>query len=373
MNAEQRRFARYNTVAQLKTPAMKEILLFTAGPVQVRSAVLEQMRRPMITHRSVEYRHLHASIVERMARLLDTEETILLLVSSATGAMEAGVRSAVSRKIMHFTCGAFGERWAAISRSNGKEAVELKTPWGKGIRCEAIEGRIDADAEAVALTHNETSTGVMNPLQDLADAVHSQSDALLFVDAVTSAFANDLKLRKVEADLVVFGTQKALALPPGLAFAVVSDRLLKKAEGVGNRGKYLDLLEIKEFADRSLVPTTPPVSLMYALDYQLELIEREGIGNRAERHRRMADMCRGWALKHGGLFSEEGFRSNTVTCILNSNGIPFEDIQRGLKSNGYEISEGYGQIREKTFRIGHMGDVTEAELQGLLKALDGVI
>ncbi len=321
-----------------------------------------------MTHRGREYKELHKSIVDRLRRLLQTDDSILLLVSSATGAMEAGVRSAVNERILHLTGGAFAERWAEISRSNGKEAEVVSVPWGEAVGPDLLDGQKLERCEAVAVTHNETSTGVMNPLEAIAERVHGESDALLFVDAVTSAFANVINLRKIRPDLFLFGTQKALALPPGLAVAVVSDRLLEKARTVSSRGKYLDLVEIKEFADRNLVPSTPPVSLMYALDYQLERIEKEGMDRRAERHRELGEMARRWADKYMSVYPPGNY-SNTVTCIRNTGGKSYEMIDEALAGRGYQISEGYGKLKQSTFRIGHMGDVTADEMKGLLDAL----
>lgn len=347
-------------------------LLFTAGPVEVRQEVLEAMGRPMITHRGSEYKELHASIMERMHRLLSTDDHIFLFVSSATGAMEAAIRNGVEKDVLHLVCGAFGERWQEISRSNGKRVSDHTVPWGKHIQTETIPQDRLRDAEAVAVTHNETSTGVMNPLEKIAAWVHENSDALLLVDAVTSAFAVNIDLKKISPDFLLFGTQKALALPPGLAFAVVSDRYLKKSEKVHDRGRYFDILEIKQFEERHLCPATPPISLMYALDYQLERIAREGMAARAERHRRLAEMARGWVRQHMDLFPNSHF-SETVTCVRNARGIPYGVLDRGLSSRGFQISEGYGKLKEETFRIGHMGDLTEQEMHSLLAAMDEVI
>lgn len=326
----------------------------------------------MITHRGADYRELHASIVQKIGKLLGTDNRVLLVVSSATGVMEAGVRSAVSGKIAHLTCGAFGERWAEISRSNGKMVDAISFPWGEAVKPDMLDADRLGGNEAVAVTHNETSTGVLNPLEEIADFVHGRTDSLLFVDAVTSAFASVIDWNRVRPDLLVFGTQKALALPPGLAVAVVSERLLEKAKSVQDRGKYFDLLEIKEFADRNLVPSTPPVSLMYALDYQLERIGKEGMAVRAARHRQMAEMARKWANEHLSLFPHGNY-SNTVTCVNSEGRVDYQTIDRQLAGKGYQISEGYGKIKQSTFRIGHMGDLTVDEMGGLLEVMSEVV
>ncbi len=338
----------------------------------MRKEVLAAMTRPMITHRGTEYKELHRSIIDKLRKLLQTDDDILLLVSSATGAMEAGVRSAVGQSILHMTNGAFAERWAEISRSNGKKADVVSAAWGEPALPELLDGKALGQYEAVAITHNETSTGIMNPLESIAERVHRDSDALLFVDAVTAAFANEIDLRRIKPDLFLFGTQKALALPPGLAIAVVSNRLIEKARKVENRGRYLDLVEIKEFADRNLVPSTPPVSLMYALDFQLDRIMKEGMARRAERHRKLAEMARKWAMETLAIYPS-GSYSNTVTCVRNTKGVEYEEIDEKLASSGYQISEGYGKLKKSTFRIGHMGDVTTDEMAGLLEALSEAV
>lgn len=330
------------------------------------------MTRRMITHRGADYKELHSSIVRKIRKLLGTENDVLIVVSSATGVMEAGVRSAVVDRITHLTCGAFGERWAEISKANGKDTNVISVPWGRAIDPGLLDEERLEGSEAVAVTHNETSTGVMNQLEGIADIVHKKTDALLFVDAVTSAFAGIIDMNRIKPDLLLFGTQKALALPPGLAFAVVSERLIEKAKATKARGKYLDLLEIKDFADRNLVPSTPPVSLMYALDYQLDRIEAEGMQNRAERHRRLADMARSWAEEKLSLFPKGNY-SNTVTCVNTEGRVDYQALDRHLAGKGYQISEGYGKIKQSTFRIGHMGDLTVDEMSGLLEAMSGVV
>ena len=350
-----------------------EKILFTAGPVEVRREVLNAMSRPMITHRGSDYKKLHSGIVDKLKDLLETENDVFLIPSSSTGAMEAAVRSSVRESILHMSCGAFGDRWIEISKSNGKRVKTISTDWGRGFTPSIIDSAVDSGEEAIAITHNETSTGVMNPLSEIAERLHGASDALLFVDAVTSAFGTPVDMKRVKPDILIFGTQKALALPPGLAVAVVSDRALEAAKRVENRGRYLDLVEIKEFADRNLVPTTPPISLMYALDFQLDRIVEEGMAARTGRHRKLGEMARKWASECMSVFTEDGFYSDTVTCVRNTSGKEYGFIDAELGKRGYQISEGYGKLKGGTFRIGHMGDLTADEMGGLLDALTEVV
>ncbi|MCG7845310.1 MAG: aminotransferase class V-fold PLP-dependent enzyme, partial [Methanomassiliicoccales archaeon] len=231
---------------------------------------------------------------------------------------------------------------------------------------------LEKDVEAVTVVSNESSTGILNPISEIVESVREQGDALIMVDGVTSVGAVDLSPRKLELDALVFGSQKALALPPGLAVVCVSSRLVEKAAKVKNRGYYLDLLQYKKLADKDLPLTTPPVSLMYGLDYQLDKILKEGVQNRYARHQRMADMVRDWATKRLGLYAEEGFRSNTIT-VVKLNGLDFKEFDKRLRQKGFEVSPGYGIFKEETFRIGHMGDLSERDIQDLLNVMDEVL
>ena len=345
--------------------------LFTVGPVNVEPEVLQAMTKPMITHRTKEYKQLHGNIVEKMKKVLETDMDVLLVGGSASVFLEGCIRNGVKKDVLGITNGSFGDRWVEISKLNGKNVTEIKVPWGNGIRPSHIEGKVGKN-EAVHFVSNESSTGTFSSTQVLADEIRKQGDALIFVDGVTSVAGMPLDLKKADIDALVFGSQKALALPPGLAFAAVSERLLKKAKEVENRGFYTDLLKLKKSNDENYALTTPPVSLMYALDFQLDRILREGMKARYRRHKEMGDMVRKWAGKYGGIFPEEGFRSNTIG-VMNRAGLDFDEFHKKLKAEGYEISNGYGEVKERTFRIGHMGDITPARLKELLTVMDKIM
>jgi aspartate aminotransferase-like enzyme len=270
--------------------------------------------------------------------------------------------------------GSFGKRFIECATLNGKTVDEVHVPWGKAIKPADIEGKVGKDTEAALWVSNESSTGVLSDSVALAEEVRKQNpDTLIMVDAVTSAFAADLNLPKLQADAVLFGTQKALALPPGLAIAIVSDRIIEKSKEVKNKGFYTDFIKLKKNADDNYALTTPPVSLMYALDYQLDRILKEGMPARYRRHQEMADMVGKWAdEKFNGLFPEEGYRSKTIG-VINRGDLDFDTFHSKLKAKGYEISNGYGNIKQSTFRIGHLGDVTPSMLKGLLSAMDEVL
>ena len=349
-------------------------MLYTVGPVHVEPDTLQSMTKPMITHRSKEYKELHGNIVEKIRKILNTDMDVFLVGGSATIMLEAGIRNGAASKTLGITNGSFGNRSIELGELNGKTVEKVQVPWGEAMKPEHIAGKVGKDIEMVHWVSNESSTGVFSDSVALAKEVRAQnSNAIIQVDAVTSAFAMDIKVKDMDADSIVFGTQKALALPPGLAIMLCSERLLEKAKTVSNRGFYTDLLKIKKQSDVNYALTTPPVSLMYGLDYQLDRILKEGVSNRYDRHQQMADLVRNWAdEKLAGVFPEQGYRSNSIG-VLNRGDLDFDAFHSKLKSKGYEISNGYGDVKEKTFRIGHMGDTTPAGIKQLLSAMDEIM
>ena len=328
----------------------------------------------MITHRCKEYKELHAGIVEKIKKALDTDMDVFLVGGSATVMLEAAIRNGVDKKSLGITNGSFGNRSIELGELNGKDVTKVQVPWGEAMKPEHIAGKVGKDIEAVHWVSNESSTGVFSDSTAIAKEVRAQNpDSLIMIDAVTSAFAMDLKIKDLQPDSLVFGTQKALALPPGMAIMLCSERLLEKAKTVPNRGFYGDLLKIKKQADVDYALTTPPVSLMYALDYQLDKALAEGMQTRYRRHQEMADMVRNWAKKKlYGIFPEEGYQSNSIG-VLNKGDMDFDAFNSKLKAKGYEISNGYGDVKEKTFRIGHMGDTTPEMIKQLLSAMDEIL
>lgn len=322
-----------------------------------------------MVHRGKEYQDLQRSVVEKIRKVLDIDNEVYLAPASASGFLEGCVRSAVDVKMAGLSNGSFGDRWQLIGQENGKQVQRINGEWGKALRASHVQGKLEKDVEAVTLISNESSTGVLNPTGELVRAIREQGDPLVMVDGVTSVGAVDLQLRKLDLDALVFGSQKALALPPGLAVVCVSSRFMEKATKVKNRGYYLDLVQYKKMADKDLPLTTPPVSLMYGMDYQLDKILKEGMQQRYERHQRMAEMVRQWAMKRLGLYAEEGFRSNTIS-VIDLKGMDFKDFDKRLRQKGFEVSPGYGNVKDVTFRIGHMGDLTEKDIQDLLDVMD---
>ena len=337
--------------------------------MHVDQEILDAQTRPMITHRSKEYKALHGSVTERLRKLLETDMDIFTVAGSASVLLEGAVRNGVKSNVTGLTNGSFGDRWIEISKLNGKNVKEIRVPWGKAIKPENIEGAVDASTEAVHFVSNESSTGVLSPMSALISEIKRQNDPLVFVDGVTSVAGSDLDLRKNEVDALVFGSQKALALPPGLAFIAVSERMMAKAKDVPNRGFYTDLIKLKKNNDDNSTLTTAAVSLMYAMDLQLDRMIKEGMPARYRRHKEMASLVRKWSGKHNGMLPEEGYMSDTIG-VLNRGDLDFDNFHKILKSKGYEISNGYGEVKQRTFRIGHMGDTTPAMVRELLKVMD---
>ena len=346
--------------------------LFTVGPVEVFDDTQRAMNKPMMIHRGEDYKRLQRGIVEKLHKVLETDMQIFLAPASASGFLESAVRCGVQENMTSLSNGSFGDRWASIGKANGKKVVKVDVPWGKAIRGSHVTGKVDATAEAVTVISNESSTGVLNPTLEIVKAIRADVDPLIFVDGVTSIGAVDLKLREMNIDALVFGTQKAFALPPGLAIMCASERMIKKAETVKNRGYYFDLIEIKEKADKDLPLTTPPVSLMYGMDYQLDKMLKEGMANRYARHHAMAETARAWARKRFKLYAEEGYLSETIT-VVEAEKLDMGRLDKDLKARGFEVSPGYGKLKDTTFRIGHMGDLTVKDVQDLLKTIDGVV
>jgi aspartate aminotransferase-like enzyme len=228
--------------------------------------------------------------------------------------------------------------------------------------------------DVVTVTHNETSSGLMNPVFEIGQVIAKYPDIIYLVDSVSSLGGAKIEVDKSNIDICLASTQKCLGLPPGLAVASVSDRAIERAKTVENRGFYLDLINVvnrvlKDFQ----YPTTPNTPHMWGLDYQLDkILNIEGLDNRFDRHAKLARIVQEWALKHFDLYAKEGYRSNTVTTIMNTKGNSVAELNKELATRGYMISNGYGDLKEKAFRIAHMADRKEADLLALLKEIEDI-
>jgi aspartate aminotransferase-like enzyme len=348
--------------------------LFIPGPTEVHPDVRERMSMPPVGHRSAEATELGEAVISKFQRLLHTHAPIFLSTSSSTGLMEACVRNGSRKKILSLPCGAFGERWLSIAKENGKAVHAVPVEWGRAVRPEVVHDALaTGQYDAVLVTHNETSTGVMNPLAEIADVVREFPDVYLFVDAVSSMAGVDLDFDGLGIDGLLAGVQKAIAVSPGFAMMAVSERAVARAREIENRGFYFDFVRHSDAYQKRQGITTPSTSHLYALDLQLDRILEETMPVREARHRRMADTARVWAGDRFELYAEEGFRSVTLTTVRNTRGVDVPELNRELAKHGVVIANGYGKLKNETFRIAHMGEIQPAELEELLGWIDEIL
>ncbi|MDD3363487.1 MAG: alanine--glyoxylate aminotransferase family protein [Syntrophomonas sp.] len=350
--------------------------LFIPGPVEVRPDVLAKMATPMIGHRGKEASELQRRISDKMRKLFYTDEAILLSTSSGSGLMEGAVRSCTLKRAAIFSVGAFGNRWFEIAENNNVPADLFQVEWGTATTPALVDEVLATGKyDLITITHNETSTGLMNPVEDIAAIMKKYPDVVYCLDAVSSAGGTKIEVDKLGVDICITSTQKALGLPPGMAICSFSQKAIDKAGRVPHRGSYLDLLSIYDYILKKdyQYPSTPSLSHMFALDYQLDRIMEEGLDNRFERHKEMAEEVRIWAREHFALFAEERYLSNTLTTITNTRGIDVGALNKELGARGYQISNGYGKMKDKTFRIAHMADCTLDEIKDLLGNIDDIL
>lgn len=350
--------------------------LFIPGPVEVRPDVLEKMATPMIGHRSKDASALQRRISDKLKKLFYTEEEILLSTTSGSGLMEGAVRSCTAKRAAVFSVGAFGDRWYDMAVANNVPADLFRSEDGKPTTPEMVEEALSTGKyDLVTITHNETSAGLMNPVDEIADVIRKYPDVIFCLDTVSSTAGSKIEVDKLGVDICITSTQKAIGLPPGMAICTFSKKAVERAKQVPNRGLYLDLLSLYEYIQKKdyQYPSTPSLSHMYALDYQLDRIMEEGLENRFARHIEMAEIVRNWARKHFAIFPDERYLSNTLTNIANTRNIDVSDLNKKLGARGYQISNGYGKLKDKTFRIAHMADCTVEEIKELLNVINEIL
>jgi predicted phosphoserine aminotransferase len=349
--------------------------LFIPGPVEVHPEVLKACSVPMISHRAKEYEALQARTRDKLKELLNVKSgRVFLFTSSATGAMEGAVRNLSTKRVLSCACGAFSERWHEIAKENGRAADIYAAAWGTPNRPEEIDKLLATGKyDAITLVHNETSTGLMNPLKEIAAIVRRHPDVMFCVDAVSSMAGVAIDFEALGIDMLLAGVQKAFGLPPGLTVVAVSPRALKKAAGVPDRGHYFDLVQFQKYDDKNQTPETPAISLINALDVQLDRMKKDGFEARYAKTLEMAKFCRAWAEKHFALFPEKGYESVTLTAVRNNKGVDVAKLNADLAKRGVTISEGYGKIKDQSFRIAHMADITLQDVRELLTMIDEIL
>ena len=353
---------------------------FLPGPTEVHPDILAAQTRPMIGHRGADMIELMAALQPSLRRVFRTERPVYVAAASATGLMEAAVRNCALRRVLALVNGAFGDRFRKIAASNGLEVDALEVPWGEAHTPDMVTERLAGGTyDAVTVVHSETSTGALNPIAALADVVHQAGDVVLLVDSVTGVAGAPVESDAWHLDFVLTGSQKALALPPGMALGVAQESALVRARQKEHRGTYFDFLDFEKNLEKNQTPNTPPLSLLYALQAQLERIDREGIEARWQRHAAMAQRTWDWveAMNERGIglrvLAPPGARSPTLTCIMLPGGTTGPQITAAMAARGYTIGGGYGKLKDSAFRIGHMGDHTMEELETLLEYLEEVL
>jgi aspartate aminotransferase-like enzyme len=356
---------------------MAHVKLHIPGPVEVSEKTFRALCSPMIGHRGQGFKDLYARIQPQLQTLLATKQLVYLSTSSAWGVMEGAIRNLVSKKVLNCMKGAFSDKWFDVSKKCGKEAEALQVDWGSPIRAEAVDRRLaTGQFDALTLIHNETSTGTMSPLGEIAALKKKYPDVMFIVDAVSSMTAVPIGFDELGIDVLLAGTQKAFAMPPGLAVFVCSPAALAKAATFRDRGYYFDFVEFQKNAEQNMTPSTPSIPHVFALASKLEDFFAEGLENRYARHRQTNQMMRDWATRQGfTLFPENGFESLTLCCINNGarpggRVVDVARLQKMAKDQGFLIDGGYGKIKGLTFRLSNMGDETPESMQRLLGALD---
>lgn len=350
--------------------------LFIPGPVDVADDVLQKLATPMIGHRTKDASDLQRNISEKMQKLMYTKNQIMLSTTSGSGLMEGAVRSCTRKRAAIFSVGAFGDRWYKMAEANGVPADKFTSEWGKPTTPEMVDEALSTGKyDLITITHNETSTGIMNPVEGIAEVIKKYPEVIFCLDTVSSLGGAKVEVDKLGVDICIASTQKCLGLPPGLAICSISMKAVEAAKEVPNRGLYLDLLNLYNYIQKKdhQYPSTPTLPHMFALDYQMDKILEEGLDNRFDRHLEMAKYVREWANKHFEMLAEEKYASNTLTTIKNTKGISVADLNKELGKRGYMISNGYGDLKEKTFRIAHMAETTLDEVKQLLSIIEEIL
>jgi aspartate aminotransferase-like enzyme len=356
---------------------MGHVKLHIPGPVEVSEKTFRAFCTPMIGHRSQAFKDLYAKIQPQLQALFYTRQLVYLSTSSAWGVMEGTIRNLVAKKVLCCMCGAFSDKWLDVARRCGREAEGLQVPWGSPILPELVEAKLaTGQFDALTLIHNETSTGVMSPLDRIAELKQKFPGVMFITDAVSSLTGIKIEFDALGLDVLLAGTQKALAMPPGTALFACSAAALAKAATSKDRGYYFDFVEFQKNAEQNMTPSTPSIGHVFALQSKLEDIFAEGLENRYARHRKLAQRTRDWAAGHGfTLFPEPGYESVTLTCVNNGakpggRVMDVPKFQKLVREQGFLIDGGYGKIKGATFRISNMGDETEATMGQLYAAMD---
>jgi aspartate aminotransferase-like enzyme len=349
--------------------------LFIPGPVKVDDDVLQQLARPTLGHRGKEYSQLQGEVVEMLKKILFTEQNVFLSTSSGSGIWEAAIRNCVApdETVLSCCCGAFSDKWADVVEMCGRKVDQLKVEWGQATTAELIDEKLASGKyAAITLVYNETSTGLTNPVYEISKMMKAKyPDVLVFVDTVSGMVGLPLHFDELGWDIAFASVQKAFAIPPGFTVAAVSNRAVEKSKSVPDRGYYFNFELWAKSAVKNQTLVTPSVQHIMALHYQCEKLVKEGMENVWARHKEMAEIVRGWAREKFEVFCEDQYASDTLTTVKNTRGINVAETIKAVQDKHNTIfGNGYGQLKDKTFRIAHMGDITMGDLKELLGWID---
>jgi aspartate aminotransferase-like enzyme len=339
---------------------------------------MEAMSRPMINHRGAEFKALFEEVLAGLGPVFGAAGDVLIFPSASTGGMEAAVVNTLSPgdRVLAVSIGYFGDRFARIAADFGADVVKLDVPWGQAADPAAIAAAVKADPtlKAVLVTHNETSTGVTNDVQAIAAAL-AGTGLLVVVDAVSSLAAMPLPADAWGLDVVVSGSQKALMVPPGLAFVSVSERAWQAHANARMPRHYWDFTAARKAQTKGQTPYTPAVSLVYGLAAALKMIAAEGLPNVYNRHRALAGELRAGLSRLGlQLFADPAHASNTVTSVVVPDSMSGKDLVARLRvEHGVVVAGGQGRLDGRIFRVGHMGWVSEKDIRDVLAAVKAVL
>lgn len=358
------------------------IKLFIPGPTVVSDDILKELSLPMISHRSKAASELQKRISDNMQKVLFTQNRILLSTSSGSGLMEGAIRSCTAKRAAVFSIGAFGDKWFKMAKTNGVPADKFSSVMGEPTTPEMVDAALSTGKyDLITVTHNETSSGIQNPVEEIAEVMKKYPDVVWCVDAVSSAVGSKIETDKLGIDVLITSTQKALALPPGLAICAMSKKAYDRTADVENRGLYFDLRTIWDFIDKKnyQYTSTPCLPLMFALDAQLKhIVEEEGIENRFARHEEMAKFTRAWADEYFRVYPNRNYLSKTLTVIDShpkgkDEMISIPELNKALAERNMQLGNGYGDLKDKTFRIAHMGELTMDDMKEVTSAIVDIL
>lgn len=350
--------------------------LYIPGPVEVSDKTYRAMTTPVVGHRSKDFVALFESIQPGLQQLMMTQDPVYISTSSAWGVMEGAIRNLCAKKVLNVMSGAFSDKWNDVSQRCGKQTGALQFEWGQPVDPEAIRQELSSGQyDCITIIHNETSTGTMNPLAEIMAVVREFPEVISVVDTVSSFSVVPIAKDELGIDVLLTGSQKALALPPGLSLLSVSERAHQRAEQLPDRGYYFDFLEFRKNYEKGMTPSTPVIPLIFGLRSKLEDIFAEGLEARYARHDRLNKLVRDWVGKHGfELLPPPEFGSKSLCCVKNTRNTDIAALNNALKErHNCIIDGGYGKLKGKTFRISNMGDETDATIATLLGQLDALV